>query len=729
MKIYMRGFFIIAALAAVLFAACSGGVEQGQQPRLEIGITGAPPVEEGTLPEGALPEGAETTVAEESARAPAPPFNIVATPGDAQVTVSWAPAPGADYYNVYWAQSAGVTTNSTKVPKITGPFVHDNLVNGTKYFYIVTAQNASGESKPSTEVSAVPAGQQQQINVPAAPLNLKAQAGDSQVMLSWDQVTGADSYNVYWDTQPNVTINSTKIAQAALPYLHGSLANGTAYYYIVTAQNSAGESVPSAEVTATPVQPGQPCVTPAKPINLLAEAGNQQVTLKWDVVPDATEYNIYWGNATGVTPVNNMNTKTTVANLSFVHSGLSNEKPYYYVVTAVAKQQSCEGPASDEASATPSLLGELVSDISAVNSSLLGSSVAISGVRGIAGSPLNQPGRVYMLELQNGTWQATMLNRITPGQSGDRFGTSVAIDGDYAIVGAPVTNVNNIIEAGAAYIFHFENGKWVEKQQLKAQTPGAGDWFGSSVAISGKYAIVGADPASPSNSGMAHIFRLDQNGWILVKKLTPPAGQQSENFGYSVAISGDNAIIGSPGRDVSGKVDAGAAFIAHRDNFGWDLDGVIHYASDLQEKALFGSSVAIDGDDVFIGAPHVKANNVVNSGQVYAYHYNGNAWNETQKIVTSNPHPWYELGAAVSLKGPYAIIGQPMKPYSSGGAAFILHRGNQGWEFTGPKLEEPAGTGHVDDNFGGAVGISESYAIVGASKVGNNDAGKVFIFR
>ncbi|MFA5812760.1 MAG: fibronectin type III domain-containing protein, partial [bacterium] len=93
---------------------------------------------------------------ETGAKAPAPPFNVTATPGDSQITISWAPVTDAIFYNIYWGAAAGVTTSSTKIPKISGPFIHDKLTNGTNYFYIVTAENAVGEGELSDEVSATP---------------------------------------------------------------------------------------------------------------------------------------------------------------------------------------------------------------------------------------------------------------------------------------------------------------------------------------------------------------------------------------------------------------------------------------------------------------------------------------------------------------------------------------------------------------------------------------------
>jgi len=180
---------------------------------------------------------------------PSAPTGVQAVAGNGQVTVSWNAVAGATSYNLYWGTSPGVTKqNGTKIAGASSPYVHTGLTNGTTYYYVVTAQNANGESVESGEVSATP-----QPPPPSAPTGVQAVAGNGQVTVSWNAVAGATSYNLYWGTSPGVTKqNGTKIAGASSPYVHTGLTNGTTYYYVVTAQNANGESVESGEVSATP---------------------------------------------------------------------------------------------------------------------------------------------------------------------------------------------------------------------------------------------------------------------------------------------------------------------------------------------------------------------------------------------------------------------------------------------------------------------------------------------
>ena len=231
---------------------------------------------------------------------PAAPAGVTATPGDTQITIGWNAVPGATSYNIYWSTAPGVTTaNGTKIAGAANPYVQAALVNGTTYYYIVTAVNAVGESAASPQVSAAPAAP---VAVPAAPAGVTATPGGTQITIGWNAVPGATSYNIYWSTAPGVTTaNGTKIAGAANPYVQAALVNGTTYYYIVTAVNAVGESAASPQVSAAPAAP---VAVPAAPAGVTATPGDTQITIGWNAVPGATSYNIYWSTAPGVTTAN-----------------------------------------------------------------------------------------------------------------------------------------------------------------------------------------------------------------------------------------------------------------------------------------------------------------------------------------------------------------------------------------------------------------------------------------
>lgn len=186
---------------------------------------------------------------------PPPPTGVTALPGDALVTISWDPAPGATSYNIYWGITSGVTISSgIPIVGASNPHVHSGLMNGTTYYYVVTALNVSGQSAESAEVSATPAPGG---TPPSPPTGVVAAAGDTRVTITWNPSAGATSYNIYWGFNPGVTIaTGFPITGVTSPHDHTGLTNGTPHYYVVTALNTSGQSAESAEVNATPMAGG-----------------------------------------------------------------------------------------------------------------------------------------------------------------------------------------------------------------------------------------------------------------------------------------------------------------------------------------------------------------------------------------------------------------------------------------------------------------------------------------
>jgi predicted phage tail protein len=190
------------------------------------------------------------------ANKPPAPNTLNAVGGDAQVSLLWAASAGAASYNLYYSTSTGVTpANGTKISGVpTSPYTQSGLTNGTTYYYVVTAINASGESVPSTQASATPSVPAAPVGVPLAPSALHAVGGNAQVSLLWTPSGGATSYNLYYSTSTGVTrANGTQISGIVTnTYTQPGLTNGTTYYYVVTAVNATGESAASRQASATP---------------------------------------------------------------------------------------------------------------------------------------------------------------------------------------------------------------------------------------------------------------------------------------------------------------------------------------------------------------------------------------------------------------------------------------------------------------------------------------------
>ncbi len=206
---------------------------------------------------GESANSAEVSATPTAPQTPPPtPANLVATPANAQVSLSWSASTGATSYNVKRSTVTGGPYTKISSPTA-ATYTDTSVTNGTKYFYVVSAVNASGESANSSEVSATPAAP---TTPPATPANLQATAGNAQVALTWSASAGAISYNV-----KRSTTNGGPYTQISSPstnsFTDTGLTNGTTYYYVVSAVNSAGQSANSNQASATPTAPTTPDVT------------------------------------------------------------------------------------------------------------------------------------------------------------------------------------------------------------------------------------------------------------------------------------------------------------------------------------------------------------------------------------------------------------------------------------------------------------------------------------
>ncbi|WP_424101635.1 LamG-like jellyroll fold domain-containing protein [Moorena producens] len=311
----------------------------------------------------------------------------------------------------------------------------------------------------------------------------------------------------------------------------------------------------------------------------------------------------------------------------------------------------------------------------------------------------------------------------TDSKESDYFGYSVAISGNTAIVGAYNEDTGGQ-NAGAAYIFERDSsGTWTQIQKLLASDPEAFDGFGFSVAISGNIAIVGAPfkDTGGSSAGAAYIFERDSSGnWseTETKKLLASEPKASDYFGKSVGINGNIAIVGAEGDDTGGD-KAGAAYIFERDSNGnWsETETQKLFASNPTKSSSFGNSVAISNNIAIVGA-NSEDSGGLNAGSAYIFERdNSGTWTQTKQLLASEPKASDYFGTSVSISGNIAIVGAPYEDTAgnSAGAAYIFERDSSG---TWPETETQKLIGTYtsgSDKFGISVALSGNIAIVGAS--------------
>ena len=355
--------------------------------------------------------------------------------------------------------------------------------------------------------------------------------------------------------------------------------------------------------------------------------------------------------------------------------------------------------------------------------------VSISGNTAIIGSPFDDDngtssGSAYIYNLNpNGTWSQTAKLTASDGAESDNFGRSVAISGDYAIIGA-FQDDDNGSDSGAVYIFERDGTEtWNEIQKLTAADGAEADSFGWAVSISGNYAVVGAyeDDDNGSRSGSAYIFERDGTGtWSEAQKLTASDGEMEDYFGYSVSISGDYIIAGAYGDNDIGSINyKGCAYIFERSEGVWtETAKLIGSGLHVTSYDHFGFAVSISGNYAIAGAYQYS----LEQGAAYIFERDiSGSWIQKQEL-TANDGLFHDyFGYNLSISENYAVIGAwgDDGMWSNSGSAYIFAKDGTGsWI---EKTELKASDSATNDNFGFSVSISDNYAVIGA--YGDDDQG------
>lgn len=397
---------------------------------------------------------------------------------------------------------------------------------------------------------------------------------------------------------------------------------------------------------------------------------------------------------------------------------------------------------------------------------------------GIAGNETDNSaadaGAVYVFIRNGTTWtQQAYVKAANPG-AGDRFGTSVALSGDTLIVGAPNEDSsaraingadadNSAADAGAAYTFVRSGTVWTQQAYLKASNADSGDRFGWSVALSGDTAAVGAlleDSAarvvggdesdnSASHAGAAYVFVRSGVVWSQAAYLKASNADPGDDFGVSVALSGDTLAVGASGESslVSNNPSnnnastAGAAYVFVRDvNGAWTEEAYLkaqvpgggdafgwHVAFDgnsLDGSTLVVSAPLEDGADTGVGGSQ-DSNGAVDSGAVYVFSRTVTAWMQAAYLKASNTDAGDAFGWRVALNAGALAVGAPAEDSDAdvvdgdqsvnsavtAGAVYTFTGGGASWtQLDYVKAPNAASL----DGFGGSVALDGATLAVGA---------------
>lgn len=308
------------------------------------------------------------------------------------------------------------------------------------------------------------------------------------------------------------------------------------------------------------------------------------------------------------------------------------------------------------------------------------------------------------------------------------FGASVDIYGDYAVVGAPGDTVGNEI-CGAAYVYAKQNGTWKQMAKLKASNAESGDKFGTSVSIYNDIVVIGAPEKTISGvwaKGRVYVFKRTGDVWSQAVGLQASNGQTYDLFGTSVAIDGQMIIVGAPYTDYAGKTEAGSAYIFRFENNSW-VEKKILSPADATDYGAFGSSVDISGATVAIGAPYTTSSFVALVGAVYTYNntdFTGTNWVAGQKLGPADKQGEMKFGYSVDIEGNRLLIGAPYYDFAGAAGSGLV----QGFKRTAGQWgsDITLNSSTALEQAGTAVAIDGDYSLFGYPGYDGNK-GRVYI--
>ncbi len=362
-----------------------------------------------------------------------------------------------------------------------------------------------------------------------------------------------------------------------------------------------------------------------------------------------------------------------------------------------------------------------------------GLNVSLSGDWALVGSSrhdavADDAGAAYVYQFNGVEWTYFQKLTAADGAAGDRFGATVSIDGEVAMIGA-FRDDDNGGDSGAVYVFDFSGSSWSETQKITAADGANGDWFGYAISQQGGRVAIAAhkdNEADRDNSGAVYMYAYDGMTWQPEQKLMAADGQAFDQFGIAVSLDVDRLLVGAYTVDDGGD-DKGAAYIFDFDGVEWSQSQKLQ-STQGAAGGFFGYAVSLFEDRALIGA-YEDTGLASGSGAAYVFALDGNNWTQQQRLVADETFPVQAYGIAVDFSGDRALIGAS-KAHASGfisGLAYVYDYQEASWSVT----EKLLGADTVArDELGVSVSLSDGRALLGAHRDGDlgTDAGSAYVF-
>jgi hypothetical protein len=311
------------------------------------------------------------------------------------------------------------------------------------------------------------------------------------------------------------------------------------------------------------------------------------------------------------------------------------------------------------------------------------------------------------------------------GASGDSFGNSIATHGGTIAIGAP-----EHMPGGAVYVFVEQAGAWVLEQKVLSNDLANGDWLGFAVALEGDTMVATAyqEDAQGTDSGSAYVFTRSGGQWTQQGKLIPLEGDSFDNFGFSVALSGDTVVVGDPNDSLQavpqpGQGAHGSIYVYLRGGAVWTQQQKL-WAPTPTPSAVFGMAVDVSGDSMLIGEDGTSG---LAEGNAHVFTRSGGVWSLEVSLSGAGVSldPGDVFGSAVALDGDTALVGaQGDDDAAAGaGAAYVLVRSGGVWSL---EQKITASDAAVARFFGSKVALHGDLAVVGAQDL--DYSGSLYVF-
>jgi len=349
-----------------------------------------------------------------------------------------------------------------------------------------------------------------------------------------------------------------------------------------------------------------------------------------------------------------------------------------------------------------------------------GTAVAISGDTAVVGAYSANTmmggvgkGAAYVFTRSGTNWTLSAKLVAADGALFDGFGSRVAIDGETVVVGAS----GSVGGQGAVYVFARSAEGWAQQSKLTVPDARGDAGFGGAVAITGDTLVGGAMFDSDGvrvHSGSVYVFRRIDGAWVREAKLLPATGEMSA-FGAALAAEGDTIVIGAP-EDDARALNAGRAHVFTRSGSVWSLQAEL-VAEDARMLDYFGYSVALSGDSVIVGSPR-NARKGVSSGAAYVFSRTAGVWSQQARLVAADGDSGDMAGNSVAICGDTAVVGANGVSgiYGAGGsgAAYVFTRAGHSWA---QQLKRTSEAKSSSNGFGDAVAVSGTSVFMSAPGV------------